>query len=136
MATTFVMHSVDLVVTTVLPNADLCPAGGDELVITGSGYPSVTTLGGDVITIKFDDNTLCDLIGSTPTEMRCVTRRFDPAFTPDRRELAFGSFVRKLTVMATNLVAMLDVALNSDPLKVDSITPSTASPILWSTLEI
>jgi hypothetical protein len=130
------MYSVDLVVTAVLPNDDLCPAGGDELVITGSGYPSVTTLGGDVITIKFDDNTLCDLIGSTPTEMRCVTRRFDPAFTASRRELTFGTFARKLTVMATDLVQEVAVTLNSDPLKVDSITPSSASPILWSTLEI
>ena len=84
--TTFTAYSVDLVVTLVDPTTNLCPAGGDEITVTGSGYPTCTGVEtcGTMITATFDDNTVCDVTSSTATEFKCMTRRFDPAFTARR----------------------------------------------------
>lgn len=66
---TLLGHTVALVVTSVTPNSNLNPAGGDTIVIVGSGFPSVTTIGDAVLSVTFDDGAMCDLTSSTPTEM-------------------------------------------------------------------
>ena len=64
-------------VSSVSPDTDLNPAGGDTMVITGTGFPSVISIDENALSLAFDDGTLCDLTSATPTEMQCVTRAFD-----------------------------------------------------------
>lgn len=120
--------TVPLAVTSVQPSSGLNPAGGDTIVIAGEGFPSMTTLGDDVLALTFDDGTICDLTLSTPTEMQCQTR----AFTPDTE----GSLQRFFLVAFSDLEEQTEVILNSDPTTVASIEPSSASPILMETLVI
>ena len=61
----FTKYTVPLVVTSVSPNTDLNPAGGDLITIVGSGFPSRTTA--PDFSIEFDDGTLCQLESCTST---------------------------------------------------------------------
>ena len=92
MMTNFVKHSVDLVVNSITPSTDLNPMGEDDITIDGSGFASRTDLDASVISLTFDDGSICKLLSSTATQMVCRTSRFDATYAPARRELTETAF--------------------------------------------
>jgi hypothetical protein len=71
-------ETVALVVTSITPDTNVNPAGGDEITITGSGFPSSLTVGNIAFSLVFnEDGTICDLISTTPTQMVCKPRAFN-----------------------------------------------------------
>ena len=139
-ASGFTKYSVALFVSSVTPASDLNPAGGDVLTIGGSGFTSVKTE--TSFNVQFDDGTVCEMITTSPTEITCLTQTFDP--TVRRRELrdSDGRILqvtseRSLFITSeTEVSTTVEVTLNDDPLRVESITPSSASPILVQTLQL
>jgi hypothetical protein len=135
-------YDVPLVVSTVFPLSGYNPAGYETVTITGSGFPSV--LNSAMISLAFNDGTLCDLFSTTATEMRCRTRRFDAAFGGRRelnsiategRSLSFNFLMEDL--LMTNLENFLGLTIDSNPpAKVESIAPTSFSPILTKELVI
>lgn len=82
--------------------------------------------------IKFSDNTECTITAMTSTEIQCISDPFDIARRRRFRDLADVQLVltiNRQTVFET-------VTLQEDSPTVESITPATASPIAFKTLEI
>ena len=128
-------HSVPLVVDSVYPTAELNPAGGNIITITGSGFPSRIDAEGVTLEIS---NAPCKIRTSTPTEMTCETRRF----SDQRRRLQISSFqfsMRFMPIMFgefVDLTSETEVTETEIPMEIESISPATASPILMETLVI
>ena len=75
LAADLVAIDVPLVVDSVTPYTDLNQLGGDILTITGSGFDVVTTS----TEISFNDNTKCNLLTSSATEITCEVDGFATA---------------------------------------------------------
>jgi hypothetical protein len=111
---------VALVVSGVSPWAALSRLGGDRLTITGSGFPTETTP-----VVSFDDGTACKVQSSTPTQIKCITGRFDGGN---------GDYV--LTVSVNDKSETFSVTVAEHTTYAESISPVSLSPVLSTELTI
>ena len=74
---------VDLLVASVSPTSGYNPAGGDKIMIAGSGFPS--SILDTLMSVTFDDGTICDLMTISASEMMCRTRSFEANAVQRRR---------------------------------------------------
>jgi hypothetical protein len=112
---------VDLVVDSFTgPSSGLKKLGGDLLTITGSGFPTETTP-----VVSFDDGTACKVQSSTPTQIKCITGRFDGGN---------GDYV--LTVSVNDKSETFSVTVAEHTTYAESISPVSLSPVLSTELTI
>ena len=71
--------NVPVTVTSISPDADINKNGGDELIITGTGFPNDASL----VEVKFTDDTLCLVSASTPTQIVCTIEGFEETYASD-----------------------------------------------------
>ena len=123
-------YEIEPVISSTSP-ALLNPAGGDNLVITGTGFPaSLNTQ--DSVLAYFSDTTSCTIVSMTSTEITCQT---DPFVTARRRRFRnLGAFDFSLVINGKSTTTTTTVE-DGVP-TVESITPSSVSPIAFTTLEI
>ena len=135
-------HTVGLVIDSVAPTTNLNPAGGNIITITGSGFPSRA----DTTGVSLDINGApCKLVTSTSTEMTCRTSRFSNG----RRRLQFGDL--QFNLFFFNMIEALQLTPDEffelitasetveetpNPMTIESMTPTSASPILIETFVI
>mmetsp|Transcript_29262 Transcript_29262/g.28378 ORF Transcript_29262/g.28378 Transcript_29262/m.28378 type:complete len:226 (-) Transcript_29262:3124-3801(-) len=71
---------VTLTVSSVTPGDYLSPMGGNEILIYGTNFPhSLNPY--STVSVEFTDGTLCTMIYSTSTEMKCKTNEFSTTGT-------------------------------------------------------
>lgn len=139
-ASGFSTYLVDIVVSSVTPDTELNQAGGQELIITGSGFPASMTTEHSVV-ISFSDGidtSYCSITSMTPTEIHCVTQPFETSSNRRRR------LSRRNLLDTTDLTIVIGgdsslptgLSLAETNFEVESITPNSASPILVETLVI
>ena len=126
-----------MVIDSVAPLTDLRPGGGDEITITGSGFPSVITLSDSAAKITFDDDTICRLLTSAATVMTCKTEEFSNSRRRNLSGTRILSEARLITAVFGPVISTeTETILGLGPGDVESITPSTASPIIAQELVI
>ena len=124
-------YEVALVVDSTDPSTDVNPAG-QSITIFGSGFPSSMDEVPTTFQIAFGESD-CTLTSSSSTEMTCTVGQF----TIDRRRmLSLAGRTLFVTVSESTIETTTSISLNSDPLTLESITPSSASPILTETLTL
>jgi hypothetical protein len=124
----------------ITPDTGLNPAGGNTITITGTNFPSAV-VSKSILDLTFANGNACDMISSAPTTITCITTGFSPVA---RRMLTttFNPVVLTIKFMTDAKVPTehtkfeFTVTPVSQTNSVTSITPATASPILYKTLEL
>ena len=97
--------SYEFEVTDVTPTEDLNPRGGNEITVTGIGFPKATK----DASVTFSDGTVCDITSSSATQIVCTTNRFDHGVAG--ANLSFETDAYTLTVAVNGLSADTPVTL-------------------------
>jgi hypothetical protein len=125
----FAATDIPLVIDAVFPVTEVNTAGGSEITIQGSSFPSI--IGLENVSLTFSDGQNCDISATAETEMKCIRsfnegRTTEPLGASNNLELRFGSLAPVLE----------GVSFMAEPMKILSITPPSVSPILVSSLVI
>ena len=128
---------VTMTITSVSPETELNPAGGEVLTIVGTNFPP-TIDNRYNFEVNLDDKALCIPFEQSSTQIKCETEPFKEA---SRRRQLNGAipFWLKLKLKQKGIVIEEQkdgLTLNQDPLKVTKITPSKVSPIALREIEI
>jgi hypothetical protein len=90
LATGFTSFTYTGSITGVTPNTNLNKAGGEPIVITGTGFPASMNTG-HIVFVVFTQGNLCRIKAMTSTEIQCETNPFEK--NPGRRMLSTTSEV-------------------------------------------
>jgi hypothetical protein len=120
-------------ITGVTPNTNLNKAGGEPLVITGTGFPASLTTGHIVFVVFSPQNNLCRIKAMTSTEIQCETNPFEK--NSGRRMLTTTTAVY-VEIDRQAMTEFTGLELADSFRIVNSITPNSVSPILLKTLVI
>jgi hypothetical protein len=125
----FAATDVPLVIDAVFPVTEVNTAGGGEITVQGSSFPSI--IGLEDVSLTFSDGQTCDISETTETEMKCIRsfnkgRTAEPLGATNNLVLQFGSLAPVLK----------GVSFMAEPMKILSITPPSVSPILVKSLVI
>ena len=133
--------TVAATVTGVSPSTDINQNGGDEITITGTGFPNNETY----VTVTFTDGTGCTVSSSTPTQIVCTTDGFDKATLNTATNMQFSIKViapvygtrrlrRNLRTLIDTVIfpetAGTDLAISDTNPSVSAISPNSLSPVL------
>jgi len=118
--------SVALVVTKVDPATPLNQLGGDVLTLTGKGFDSDTSQ----TSVKFSDDTKCDVESATPEELKCKVAGF-------KKEGLNAANPYNVIVLVNNIENKTkNVNLLSTKQSGQTVTPNSVNPVLASTLTV
>jgi hypothetical protein len=92
-------------VTDVTPTVELNPRGGNEITVTGTGFPKATK----DASVTFSDGTICRVTSSSATELVCTTSRFDHGVAGANLDFTVDAYT--LTVAVNGLSADTSVTL-------------------------
>ena len=120
--------TIPITVTSVSPNSNLNPLGGDTLTISGTNFDPSNKL---LNTVRFDDKTLCEVQTVTNTRITCIT---GPIVKNTSAELAKNKIVevRVNSILNSNNTVTCKAFVDGT----ESISPSSVSPVLYSDLTI
>ena len=123
-------HTVAATLDSIDLSTELNPAGGDTLTLSGINFP--TDLDQHPTQVAASDGTICDVIESSSTQIKCITNWFQAAVTT-RRSLSTIDLTMSVTINSSesNQVA---ITVKEYTYQLLSITPSSASPILIKNL--
>lgn len=116
-------------ITVVTPDKDLNPLGGDRLTFSGSLLPR--DVHQSTIEIKFDEKTTCKPQTSSSGSLICQTAAFDKSVQPES-EIKPTITINGQTVDNSKL----SLKMGKSPGQVESITPSSANPVLKTKVTI
>ena len=120
----------------VNPKADINPAGGTILTVTGAGLPTAPNPSYN-LKVVLDAVVECEIISVTQSGIQCKSGPFPGAAR--MRMLSAASFDASVTYDSDDGAVGADVAgLGTDPapLKATGISPSTMSPIAVGTIVV
>jgi hypothetical protein len=125
----FAATDVPLVIDAVFPVTEVNTAGGGEITVQGSSFPSI--IGLEDVSLTFSDGQTCDISETTETEMKCIR-----SFNKGRTAEPLGA-TNNLVLQFGSLAPVLEgVSFMAEPMKILSITPPSVSPILVKSLVI
>ena len=142
--------TIPVTVTQVYPGSLLNKNGGDELTITGTGFPNDASL----LEVRFSDDTYCLVTSSTPTQIVCMIEGFAENYETsldgdsamrffifwkgdgddDDVDDFIPPFRRRLSGILFPPTDGASFFIKTDSPSVVSVTPSTLSPVLKDTL--
>lgn len=106
------------------------------MTITGTGFANVASY----VEVKFTDNTLCEVISSTPTQIQCEVQGFDKSTLNTSVDMNFfititapevGTGTRRRNLQKSIIIPSgFPMTISSLNPAVISVSPSTLSPVL------
>jgi hypothetical protein len=129
--TTATAITVELVVDSITPGANLNQLGGDILKLAGSGFsPDLTSN-----EVTFDDNTGCTIKKTTANELDCEVDGFDiTQIKTTDYQVTVKSKQKDKQIEKVN--TGMTVRLNSVKFDGVSVTPNSVSPVLKTDLTV
>lgn len=136
--------NVPVTVSSMSPDTGLNKNGGDELTITGTGFPNSANL----VEVKFSDDTLCLVSSSTPTEIVCKIEGFEETYASDLNSDSKMEFTisllaaptvsrrRRLQSVLFPPIGGFSFGINPISPAVASVSPTTVNPVLKATLTL
>ena len=106
--------------------------GGEILTIDGKGFPCDLNTD-DEVSVTFSDGTKCVITSSSCTQLQCKVEEFVTEVV--RRQLQ-TSIQLTLNVSVNDEISESDVTLEAARLKLESVTPSSVSPIIAQLLTL
>lgn len=131
-APTVVPVSITGSIESVSPSLELNKAGGQVLLITGTHFPNSLDTE-HKIELVFTTGNSCKMITIKSTEIMCETEPFE---TSTNRRRMLESTALRLSFNGNQVDEFTGISLAETDVTVDSINPSTASPILVQTLVV
>jgi len=123
-------ETITCTATDIDPSTDVSLLGGTVLTITGTYFP--TDLDDNTVTIVFDDTqeTECTPLTSSSTELTCTTDGFD------KTDSLSATLTPTITINDQVISHSLTIDMNDAVESADSISPTSASPVLVTELVI
>jgi hypothetical protein len=112
-------------VTSLSPNTNLNPSGGNELTITGANFPASLN-DGSTIYIAFSGGNTCKPYSISTTQIKCLSTAFASGVTTD---------TLTVTINAQSDSSQT-ATVTSAPAVITSIQPWLASPVLKTNLTL
>jgi hypothetical protein len=123
-------QTVTCTATAISPDTDVNLLGDTILTITGTYLP--TDIDDNTISIIFDDDqaTECTALTSSSTELTCITAAFDESASLG------ATLTPTITINSQDISHSLSITMDDSVLQADSISPTSASPVLKTELVI